>query len=59
VLASIGPEFELEEWTSKWTRLHRALVAPALTREVADEAADSVVGLMRGMEPLLDELNLR
>jgi hypothetical protein len=45
--------------SAKWTRVHRALVAPALTPDIAAEAAEVVVALMRGMEPLLDELHLR
>ena len=59
VFGRIGPEYELEEWTPQWTRLHRALMAPALTPAIASEAAEHVVTLMRGMEPLLEELELR
>jgi hypothetical protein len=59
VFGRIGPEYELEEWTPKWTRLHRALSAPSLTPEIAAESATHVVALMRGMEPLLEELDLR
>jgi hypothetical protein len=59
VLGRIGPEYELEEWTSQWTRVHRALAAQALTSDIASEAAEHVVTLMRGMEPLLEELELR
>jgi hypothetical protein len=59
VFGLIGPEYELEEWTPQWTRLHRALVAPALTPEIAADAAAHAVALMRGMEPLLVELGLR
>ncbi|HYM15979.1 MAG TPA: hypothetical protein VEZ14_10505 [Dehalococcoidia bacterium] len=59
VQARIGTEYELEEWTPSWTRLHRSLDAPALTPELADEAAGRIVSLMRGMEPIIDELGLR
>lgn len=55
----IGSEYELEEWTQSWTRLHRSLAAPALTPELADEAAARVVTLIRGLEPIIDELELR
>jgi len=59
VVAAIGPDYELEEWTAQWTRLHRSFRASTLTRELADEAATRVCDLMRGMEPLLNELGLR
>ncbi len=59
VLASIGPEYELEEWTQVWTRLHRSFDAPSLTPELADDAAERVVTLIRGMEPIIDQMELR
>jgi hypothetical protein len=59
VQAAIGPEYELEEWTKSWTRLHRSFAAPALTPELADDAAGRAVALMRAMDPVLDELGLR
>ena len=55
----IGTEYELEEWTESWTRLHRAFAAPVLTPELAAESAERVAALIRGMEPILDELELR
>jgi hypothetical protein len=59
VQAAIGPEYELEEWTKAWTRLHRSLRAPVLTPELAGGAAEHAAALIRGMEPLLDRLELR
>lgn len=59
VLARIGPEYELEEWTQQWTRLHRSFGAPSLTPALAEEAAEHTVALIRGLEPLVDELDLR
>lgn len=56
VVAAVGPEYELEEWTAQWTRLHHSVAAPALTPELADEVAGRVVELMRGMRPLLEEV---
>ena len=58
VQAAVGPEYELEEWTERWTRLHRAFPAPALTPALADEAADRAVTLMRGMDPILDQMEI-
>lgn len=59
IAASVGPEYELEEWTKVWTRLHRSFDAPVLTPELAAEAADRAVTLIRGMEPILDQMELR
>jgi hypothetical protein len=59
VLAAVGPAYELEEWTQQWTRLHRSSAAPSLTPELAAEAAEQVVLLMRGMEPILQQMDLR
>jgi len=58
VQARIGPEYELEEWTAQWTRLHRSFAAPALTPQLADDAARHAVALMQGMEPILDEMEI-
>ncbi len=59
VIAAIGPEYELEEWTERWTRLHRSFAAPSLTPELAADAATQVLTLILGMEPILDAMDLR
>lgn len=59
IVAKAGREYELEEWTAVWTRLHRAFPAPALTPELAAEAADRGAALIAAMEPIIDELGLR
>lgn len=59
IQAGVGPEYELEEWTKSWTRLHRLFDAGALTPALADDAAGEVVALMRGMEPIVDQMELR
>jgi hypothetical protein len=59
VQARIGPEYELEEWTQQWTRLHRSFAAPALTPDLAADAAERAVALIRGMEPILDQMEIR
>jgi hypothetical protein len=59
VQARIGPEYELEEWTQQWTRLHRSFPATSLTPELAAEAADRTVALIEGMEPILDQMEIK
>lgn len=56
VVAAVGPDYELEEWTPHWTRLHRTVAAPSLTPDLAAEAAGQVVRLMQAMRPLLREI---
>lgn len=59
VVARVGPAYELEEWTKTWTRLHRSFAAPVLTEALASQAAADAAALIRGMEPLIEELGLR
>ncbi|MBF6600017.1 MAG: hypothetical protein IVW36_05870 [Dehalococcoidia bacterium] len=55
----IGTAYEFEEWTKSWTRLHRSSEAPSLTPALADDAADRLCALIRGMEPIIDQMDLR
>ncbi len=59
IVAAVGPEYELEEWTAQWTRLHRSFAAPALTPELAEDAAERAAALIAAMEPIIEELGLR
>lgn len=59
VQRQVGPEYELEEWTKVWTRLHRSFDAPSLTPVLAEQAAEHACALMRGMEPIIDQMGLR
>jgi hypothetical protein len=59
VVSAIGPEYELEEWTAQWTRLHRTFTAPVLDDALATDAAHHVVALIDGMEPIIERLGLR
>jgi hypothetical protein len=59
VIDAIGPDYELEEWTPSWTRLHRSFAAPSLTPDLAAEAAEHAAALIEGMEPIITKLELR
>ena len=59
IVAAVGPDYELEEWTAQWTRLHRSFAAPALTPALAAEAADRAAALIAAMEPIIEDLGLR
>ena len=53
IMAALGPDVELEEWTPVWTRLHRSVPFDALTPDLAREAAAHVLRFMEALEPLL------
>lgn len=55
----IGPAYEFEEWTKSWTRLHRSSEAASLTPALADDAAGQLCAFIRGMEPIIDQMELR
>ena len=59
IVAAAGVDYELEEWTAQWTRLHRAFAAPALTAELAADAANRAASLITAMEPIVRDLRLR
>jgi hypothetical protein len=55
VMAAMGPEWELEEWTASWRRLHRTYafeeLSAALGREVAAEMARAMQILLPYAQP--------
>ena len=59
IVAAAGPDYELEEWTAQWTRLHRSFAAPAPAPALAAEAADRTAALIAAMEPIIEDLGLR
>ena len=59
IQSRVGAAYELEEWTKSWTRLHSSSDATSLTPELADDAAERVCALIRGMEPIVDQMGLR
>jgi hypothetical protein len=58
IAAALGPDWELEEWTQCWRRLHRSFAIESLSRELATEVAEAWAGLVRAAGPLLVESGL-
>ncbi len=56
LVARTGPEYELEEWTASWTRLHRALPLPPLMPDTVEPVAVRLLELMRATAPVLEEI---
>ena len=55
LLGELGPDWELEEWTSTWRRLHRPFPFERLTVELAHEVSGEVARAMEVLHPLLEE----
>ena len=53
-LAELGPQAELEEWTTSWTRVHETLEFAALSLDLADEVARRLVAYVTTLRPLLE-----
>ena len=56
--AALGPEWELEDWTASWSRLHTTLPLATLTEPLADDVAAATCHLIHGTQPLLRRLSL-
>ncbi len=64
IQAQLGPGMELEEWTSKWTRLHESRplsgdpkrpIKLVLTEELVADVAERLARFVHVMEPILKE----
>lgn len=55
VLGELGPDWELEEWTSTWRRLHHPFPFDRLTTELAHEVSGEVARAMAVLHPLIEE----
>ena len=56
--AVLGSDWELEDWTASWSRLHTTLPLATLTESLADEVAAAACRLIHGTEPVLRRLTL-
>jgi hypothetical protein len=55
VMARLGPEVELEEWTPSWTRIHQTVPYDPLTEPLAEEIARRLAEMISVLQPILDE----
>lgn len=56
LMATLGPEWELEEWTASWRRLHRVFAYERLTAELGREIAEQFALLIATVQPFIDDL---
>lgn len=53
---ALGDEWELEEWTASWRRLHRTFAFETLTRDLAHDVAVELAKAVEVFAPLVAEL---
>ena len=55
IAGALGPEWELEEWTASWRRLHRVYPFEKLTRGLASDVAVDFTLLLTTLQRLVAE----
>ncbi len=55
IRGTLGPDWELEEWTASWRRLHRVFPFQKLTRTLAAEVASEFALLLTTLQQLVAE----
>jgi hypothetical protein len=54
IQAAVGPEYELEEWTSSWARLHETVPYDPPSVALADELAARLSRLIAVCQPVIE-----
>jgi hypothetical protein len=54
VMARLGPQVEVEEWTSAWTRIHQTLPYDPLSEPLADEVARRLAEMISVLQPIVE-----
>jgi hypothetical protein len=55
IMAGLGPDLELEEWTPSWTRIHQTVPYDPLTPSLADELARRLAEMITVLQPIVEE----
>ncbi len=55
VQARLGPQVELEEWTSSWTRIHQTIPYDPLSEPLAEEVARRLAETIAVLQPIAAE----
>jgi len=56
--SALGSQYELEDWTASWCRLHTTLPLGRLTESLAADVAAATVRLIEAAEPIVRALDL-
>ncbi|MGH2625053.1 MAG: hypothetical protein ACRDHY_00200 [Anaerolineales bacterium] len=59
VMAALGDEWELEEWTASWRRIHRVFRFERLEADLGREVAGELVKALTVLGPIVREAGIR
>jgi hypothetical protein len=54
IYGKLGPEWELEEWTASWTRLHTTIPYDPLSPALAEAIAERMADLISTCQPIIE-----
>lgn len=55
IMAELGPQVEMEQWTKSWTRIHRSLALGPLNEEFVHVAAQQLAQMITVLQPMLEK----
>jgi len=54
IMDGIGPDFEFEEWTQSWARIHQTVPYDPLSDSLADEVARRLARVITVLQPIVE-----
>jgi hypothetical protein len=54
IMDGLGPDFEFEEWTPSWTRIHQTVPYDPLSEQLADEVARRLSRVITVLQPIVE-----
>jgi len=57
IVAGLGPQVEMEQWTKSWTRVHQSLPLGPLDEELLHVAAQRLAQMITVLQPILEEVS--
>jgi hypothetical protein len=54
IMDGLGPEFEFEEWTPSWTRIHQTVPYDPLSEPLAEEVARRLARVITVLQPIVE-----
>ena len=57
IVAGLGPQVEMEQWTKSWTRVHQSLPLGLLDEELLHVAAQRLAQMITVLQPILEEVS--
>ncbi|HET8943877.1 MAG TPA: hypothetical protein VFO59_03775, partial [Dehalococcoidia bacterium] len=54
IMDGLGPDFEFEEWTPSWTRIHQTVPYDPLSEPLADEVGRRLARVITVLQPIVE-----